>query len=121
MTQLAKENHSPVGLAKCTTLRSFLSQWSYEDSQADGPESIRKVRVPVLVVANGDDHLVPIDHAEQFYSAVQHQNKEFHVIEGASHYYFGQPELMTKAILYVIQFLVSQKLLDQKNTIQAQL
>ena len=44
-------NNGPVGLARFSTLRSWLSQWSYDDANADGPKSLAHVTTPVLVVA----------------------------------------------------------------------
>ena len=101
---LARENHSPVGLARFTTLRSWLSQWSV-DSAADGPRSLATVKVPVLVVANGADHLVPPSHCRALYDAVSHADKEFAVIAGASHYYFGQRAKLEEATRLVLRWL----------------
>ena len=36
-------NNGPVGLARFSTLRSWLSQWSYDDANADGPKSLAHV------------------------------------------------------------------------------
>lgn len=105
LLELAKENHSPVGLAQFTTLRSWLSQWSLDESNADGPRSLAKVKVPVLVLANESDHLVPLTHPQAMFDAVPHGDKEFHIVKGASHYYFGQNELMAGAVEHVIQYL----------------
>ena len=55
-------NMSPVGLARFCTLRSWLSQWSYDDANGDG-------------VRCGRD--------------IGHPDKEIHVIPGANHYYAG--------------------------------
>lgn len=45
LKELAAENHSPVGLARFTTLRAWLSQWSLSRSNADGPRWLRGVSV----------------------------------------------------------------------------
>lgn len=39
----------PVGLARFTTLRSWLSQWSYDDAHGDGPRCAADLEVPTLV------------------------------------------------------------------------
>lgn len=111
--QMARENHSPVGLAKCTTLRAYLSQWSYDLSVADGPSSMKNVTKPVLVLANGHDHLVPKSHPDQMFAAITHDKKEYHVIEGATHYYFGQTDLMASAVVKIAKFLVKHDLLEK--------
>lgn len=105
VSDLAAENHSPVGLARFTTLRSWLSQWSYDESQADGPASLATVQAPVLVLANGADHLVPASHGRAMFGAVKHDRKKFVLIPGASHYYFGQKEEMKLAITQVMDFV----------------
>jgi len=102
---LARENHSPVGLARFTTLRSWLSQWSAGESNADGPAALATVRCPALVVANGADHLVPPSHSRALYDAVPHADKEHVVIAGASHYYFGQRDKLEEATTVVLRWL----------------
>ncbi|GBG25008.1 Hypothetical Protein FCC1311_012252 [Hondaea fermentalgiana] len=111
---LAAENHSPVGLARFTTLRSWLSQWSYDDSKADGPLSLTTVECPVLVMANEADHLVPGSHPKAMYDAVRHSRKTFLEIEGATHYYFGQKQLMASAIQRIKTWLRQQDLLESQ-------
>eukprot|EP01065_Artemidia_motanka_P006596 TRINITY_DN13232_c0_g1_i1.p2 TRINITY_DN13232_c0_g1~~TRINITY_DN13232_c0_g1_i1.p2 ORF type:complete len:449 (+),score=101.92 TRINITY_DN13232_c0_g1_i1:67-1413(+) len=114
--ELAAENHSPVGLARYTGLRSWLSQWSYDESNADGPKSLSTVRCPVVVVANGSDHLVPLTHPRAMYDAVPHGNKEWHVVDGATHYYFGQRAKMNAALNLVVDWLRRQQLLEPAFT-----
>jgi len=45
-------NMSPVGLARFSTLRSWLSQWSYDDAHGDGVDCGRDIAVPALVIGN---------------------------------------------------------------------
>jgi len=114
LRELAAENHSPVGLARYTTLRSWLSQWSYDDSNADGPLSLQTVGVPVLVVANEADHLVPLSHPAAMFAAVNHDNKKYIEIKGATHYFFGQTELLVHAVKQVIRWMRTQSLLESE-------
>mmetsp|Transcript_19255 Transcript_19255/g.34261 ORF Transcript_19255/g.34261 Transcript_19255/m.34261 type:complete len:459 (+) Transcript_19255:165-1541(+) len=113
LKELAAENHSPVGLARFTTLRSWLSQWSYDESNADGPASLRSVKAPVLVLANGADHLVPLSHPRAMYDAISHKNKYFMVVKDASHYYFDQIPLMASAISEFTTWLRKTGILEQ--------
>jgi hypothetical protein len=46
-------NNGPVGLARFCTLRSWLSQWSLDESNAHGERNGRNTHVPTLVVGNG--------------------------------------------------------------------
>ena len=96
-------NVGPVGLARFTTLRSWLSQWSYDLSNAKGPANAAKIRrTPVLQIENTADEAVPATHNPTIYAALATQDKRFLQIQGATHYYVGQPELLkqcTDAVL----------------------
>jgi alpha-beta hydrolase superfamily lysophospholipase len=74
-----------------------LSQWSYDDANADGPKSLAHVTKPVLVVGNSADDACTPNHTQALFEGVAHDNKEMHEIKGATHYYLGQPELATKS------------------------
>lgn len=113
LAALAQENHSPVGLARFSTCRSWLSQWSYDESNADGPSSLKNVTVPVLVLANEADHLVPLTHPKEMFDAIPHSNKELHIVKGATHYYFGQQDLMAGAIEHISKWAQGQGLLEE--------
>jgi alpha-beta hydrolase superfamily lysophospholipase len=82
-------NNGPVGLARFSTLRSWLSQWSYDDARADGPRCATEISAPTLVITNTADDACTPSHAERLYAAIRHGDKEIHRIEGATHYYIG--------------------------------
>ncbi|MBN9427315.1 MAG: alpha/beta fold hydrolase [Burkholderiales bacterium] len=105
-------NSGPVGLARFSTLRSWLSQWSIDDSRVDGLACAARIRVPCLVIENEADDCVPQPHARMLVDAAGSRDKEFHVIRGASHYYAGQPELMRQAAVLVQQWLRQRGLAD---------
>ena len=84
-------NHSPVGLARYCSLRSWLSQWSLDDSNADSLTALRRVSVPVLVLSNSADDAATPSHARRMFEAVGHERRQMQEIKGANHYYFGQP------------------------------
>lgn len=91
-------NDGPVGLARFCTLRSWLSQWSWDESHADGVRCAAAVSAPVLVIGNLADDACTPSHTHRLYEAIQHGDKELHEIDGATHYYLGQPEEMAVAI-----------------------
>lgn len=90
-------NVGPVGLARYTTLRSWLSQWSYDLSNAKGPMNARLIRrTPVLQIENNADEAVPATHNPAIAAALATPDKEYLRIPHATHYYLGQPgELKT--------------------------
>ena len=104
-------NMSPVGLARFSTLRSWLSQWSYDDANADGPRSLATVSRPVLVINNtGDDACTP-SHSQRLFDAVKHDRKAYAEVVGATHYYQDQPELAAEAVGVIRDWLGGENLL----------
>jgi len=90
-------NMSPVGLARFCSLRSWLSQWSYDDSNAHGPRCASRLKVPVLIIANSADDGCPPSHNQMMFDAIRHDRKQLVTIAGANHYYFGQPDKAQEA------------------------
>jgi len=91
-------NMGPVGLARFCTLRSWLSQWSFDESRANGIANAKNVSCPVLVIGNTADNACTPSHTYRLYEAVGHKDKELHEIKGATHYYAGQPKHCAEAI-----------------------
>jgi pimeloyl-ACP methyl ester carboxylesterase len=105
-------NTGPVGIGRFSTLRAWLSQWSVDDSNADGPRCARAVSVPLLAIENSADDAVPQPHARIIHDAAASRDKTFRVIRGATHYYQGQPELLEQAVEVCVGWMGKQKLLD---------
>lgn len=106
-------NSAPAGLARYTSLRSWLSQWSIERSQSNGPPSAARITgTPVLQVVNEADDGVPATHNPTIYNALGTHDKEMFSIAGANHYYDGQPEALRKCIEKVIDWSRQRSLLD---------
>lgn len=101
-------NNGPVALARFCTLRSWLSQWSYDDSNADGIRCARDITVPVLVIGNLADDACTPSHTHRLYEAVGHDAKELHEIDGATHYYRDQPEQLAEAVGLCSDWIVRQ-------------
>ena len=101
-------NDGPVGLARFSTLRSWLSQWSYDDSNADGLKCAARIECPMLVIENSADDACTPSHAARLMAAASACDIEHHVIQSANHYYFGQPELCAEAAAKVKDWLVRQ-------------
>lgn len=104
-------NTGPVGLARFTTLRSWLSQWSLDDTCANGLTGAARMRAPLLVIENSADDAVPTTHPKQLFEAASSPDKAFHVIQGATHYYAGQPEHMKQATALIRGWLAERGLL----------
>jgi alpha-beta hydrolase superfamily lysophospholipase len=104
-------NDSPVGLARFCSLRSWLSQWSYDDARADGVKCAARTSVPTLVVGNTDDDGITPEHTHRLFNAVGHSRKELKWIEGANHYYFGQPDKAAQAAKTCVDWLKREGLM----------
>ena len=98
-------NAAPAGLGRYSSLRSWLSQWSYDRSQVKGVDSARRIRdTPVLQIENQADDAVPATHNPIIHAALAVADKEFISIEGATHYYAGQPVQLARCIEIVAEW-----------------
>jgi len=105
-------NDSPIGLARYSSLRSWLSQWSYDDANGDGIGCAKRITVPALVIGNTADDGITPSHTNQLYEAIGHDNKEIQWIEGANHYYFGQPDKAAESAAVCVDWLKRQSLVE---------
>ncbi len=101
-------NMSPVGLARFSTLRSWLSQWSYDDAHGDGVACGADIAIPALVIGNLADDACTPSHTRRLFEAIGHPDKEMHEIPGATHYYAGpdQRDKLRAAVDIVTDWLV---------------
>jgi dienelactone hydrolase len=106
-------NVAPAGLARYSSLRSWLSQWSYDKSNAKGPANAARIHdTPVLQIENGADDAVPASHNAIIRGALAAPDKEYLLIEGATHYYAGQPERLARCVQAVQDWSARKGLLN---------
>lgn len=98
-------NLSPATLGHLTSLRSWLSQWSVDDSLCHGPRALAGVGVPVLVMLGTADQVCFPSHARTLYDAVPHDRKQLVALDGATHYFTGQPEHVQRAVDTIADWL----------------
>ncbi|MEZ5228997.1 MAG: alpha/beta hydrolase [Acidimicrobiales bacterium] len=100
-------NDGPVGLARFSTLRSWLSQWSYDHARGDALTSAAHVDVPVLVVGNTADDACTPEHTHRLFDAVPHDRKQLYEVQGATHSYTGPQgrDHLNEAVGVVTEFL----------------
>ncbi len=98
-------NNGPVGLARFCTLRSWLSQWSYDETNADGTGNASRISIPVLAIQNSADDACTPSHARRLFEAVSHDDKEYYEVKGATHYYAMQPDKVTEAVGVISNWL----------------
>ena len=91
-------NDGPVGLARFTTLRSWLSQWSLAATRADGLGNASRIACPTLVINNTADLACTPSHARRLYEALVLSDRSYQDIKGADHYYTSRPDLLPQAV-----------------------
>jgi pimeloyl-ACP methyl ester carboxylesterase len=101
-------NDGPVGLARFTTLRSWLSQWSYDESRANGVLNAANVRCPALVISNTADLACTPSHARRLFDALASADKAYVEIKDADHYYIERPDLLPQAVAAVTGWLAAR-------------
>jgi pimeloyl-ACP methyl ester carboxylesterase len=105
-------NSAPAGLARYTSLRSWLSQWSYDKSNAKGPMNAALVKkTPVLQIVNQADDAVPATHNPAIRAALATNDKQYVEIMGATHYSSNQPQQLAESIAAVTDWSRRQGLL----------
>jgi dienelactone hydrolase len=105
-------NSSPAGIARFSTLRGWLSQWSIADTQARALANAPQITVPLLVIENSADDAVPQPHARMFYEAAGSKDKKFICIQGADHYYANSHSKLAEAVETVKAWMYEHRLLD---------
>lgn len=103
-------NMSPVGLARYCSLRGWLSQWSYDDANADGVRSAGGVHVPVLVIGNSADDACTPSHTQRLFEGFTNTDAQLCEIKGATHYYAGedQREQLAEAVAHISEWMAEQ-------------
>jgi alpha/beta superfamily hydrolase len=91
-------NTGPVGLARFSTLRGWMSQWSADHARADGVVCAPDVTVPLLAIEHSADDAVPQPDMRLMFDACGSATKEFHCIQGANHYFKGQPQQLAESV-----------------------
>lgn len=106
-------NVGPVGMGRFSTLRSWLSQWSYDRSNARGALNAARIRrTPVLQIVNEADDAVPATHNPAIRAALATPDREYLEIDGATHYYVGQAPQLKACIDAVTDWSIRKHLLN---------
>jgi alpha-beta hydrolase superfamily lysophospholipase len=82
-----------------------LSQWSIDDSNVRGAEAAAGITVPLAVIVNSADDAAPAADSVSIFDAAASPDKVMKVIEGATHYYQGQPQHLDQAIRFYDEWL----------------
>ncbi len=104
-------NTGPVGSARFSTLRSWLSQWSPDDTHAHGEKCAAHITVPMLAIEHSADDAVPQPHTQRIFDACASRDKSMVCLKGATHYFVGQPELLDQAAWLCVNWMQDRHLM----------
>ncbi len=92
-------NYLPAGIGRCTTLRSWLNQWSLDHTLGDSLRWLPEIVVPVWVGVGTADPVVTPQMARQMHDAARaSRSRRLVEIKGGTHYFEGQPEILGTAL-----------------------
>jgi pimeloyl-ACP methyl ester carboxylesterase len=94
----AVANYLPAGIGRCTTLRSWLNQWSIDHSLGDSLRWLGQIEAPVLVVVGTADPTVLPQMGAQMHAAAVNAPAELVQVKGATHYFENQPDQLDEAL-----------------------
>jgi pimeloyl-ACP methyl ester carboxylesterase len=103
-------NNIPATLGHFTSLRSWLSQWSVDDSECNAVRHLPSVTVPVLVVYGTADSAALPHHARESYDAAPAGRRKLVALPGATHYFSGQPGHLGQACDEIASWLADEQL-----------
>lgn len=82
-------NNSASALGRFSSLRGWLSQWSYDYAQFDSVDSGPRISVPGMVMTAGADDACPPEHTDKMFDALGSADKVKVTIDHANHYFTG--------------------------------
>jgi len=106
----ATVNSGPVGFGRFSTLRSWLSQWSIDDSLADAAVRVASISVPFLAIENTADEAAPASHMRSVFANCASSDKTYKQVLFANHYYRNQPDLLAESSRLSQEWLIQRGL-----------
>jgi pimeloyl-ACP methyl ester carboxylesterase len=101
-------NLMPAGISRVTTLRAWINQWSIDHTNADSLRWLPALDVPILIELGTADPTVLPDMARQMFDAsTGSPRRDLHYVKGATHYFEGQPELLTEALDVMAEWITT--------------
>ncbi len=106
-------NDMPTGLCRFSSALSFLSQFSYHDSNADAVHHMKNINdISCVVIENGADNGCPATHPREVFNACASKDKTYKRIDGARHYYDGQTDKLLESIQFLLEWLRKRELIN---------
>jgi len=93
-----KANLAITGLARYSTARSWLSQWSVSQTHQDTCRDLAYTSFPAMVVQGTADLGIYPSDAQAIYDAIPNPKKELHFVRGGKHYFDHQQQELDDAL-----------------------
>jgi hypothetical protein len=95
----AVANYLPAGIGRCSTLRSWINQWSIDHTLGDSLRWLPEIECPVWVgVGTADPVVVPLMAHQMYDAATRARSRELVEVKGGTHYFEGQPDQLAEAL-----------------------
>jgi pimeloyl-ACP methyl ester carboxylesterase len=103
-------NDAATGLARWSTLSSWLSQWALDTTNAAAEPNLAACTVPALFLqGTADQGIFPSD-MEAMFAACGAGDRELRWIRGGTHYFDGQPDLQARVFDGITEWLRRRKM-----------
>jgi hypothetical protein len=96
----------PLGIGRVSCLKAWMSMWSLEASNCQGPPQLAKLALPSLVVQSVADMGVFPSDARKIHESLGSADKTLEMIPGA-HYFEDAEENRTRAIDLMAAWIVA--------------
>lgn len=97
-------NYLPAGVSRYSSLRSWINQWSVDETNGNALKWLPKLNTKTLVVGGTADSGSPPVVLEQLYGAIEVAKKKYVLIEGAAHYFEDRPDLLAQACEAIVSW-----------------
>jgi pimeloyl-ACP methyl ester carboxylesterase len=97
-------DYLPAGLNRYSSLRSWINQWSVDETNGTAFKWLPKVKTKTLVVGGSADSGSPPVILEQLYNLIESAERDYVLINGAGHYFEGTPELLREACEVMVKW-----------------
>jgi pimeloyl-ACP methyl ester carboxylesterase len=99
-------NYMPAGISRVTSLRSWINQWSIDETNADSLRWLPEIDVPVgIVLGTADVSVLPAMAQQMHDAATRAPVRDLQFVSGGTHYFEGQPELLDQALDHIARFI----------------
>jgi pimeloyl-ACP methyl ester carboxylesterase len=100
-------NLNAASLGRFSSLHTWLSQFSYDDSRADALCQLPRVSRPILMLQGTADECVLPHHPRGMFAAIQHADKELALIKDGTHYLFTREDALNETVRHISRWLSS--------------